>query len=76
MREQMDVLYQDFRNLIEGAKELQPNAKRGNQYVDRVIGPSASRFRQLFVQSLVGYMAVTNAGTIKDRTDGRRAGQQ
>lgn len=64
MREQMDVLYQDFRNLIEGAKELQLNSQRGHQYVDRVIGPGASRFRQLFVQSLVGYMAVTNVGTI------------
>ncbi|HQC95529.1 MAG TPA: cyclic peptide export ABC transporter [Aquabacterium sp.] len=64
MREQMDVLYQDFRNLIEGAKELQLNARRGDLYVERVIRPSASRFRQLFVQSLVGYMAVTNVGTI------------
>lgn len=64
MREQMDVLYQDFRNLIEGTKELQLNAQRGALYVERVIAPSASHFRHLFVRSLVGYMTVTNIGTI------------
>ena len=64
MREQMDILYQNFRNLIEGTKELQLNAQRGLQFVERVIKPSASHFRYLFVRSSIGYITITNAGGI------------
>ncbi len=64
MREQMDVLYQNFRDLIEGTKELQLNAQRGALFVERVITPSASHFKHLFVRSFVGYMTIINVGTI------------
>jgi putative ATP-binding cassette transporter len=64
MREQMDLLYQHFRNLIEGTKELQLNAQRGALFVDRVITPSASHFKQLFVRSISDYTTVVNVGTV------------
>jgi len=64
MREQMDVLYQNFRNLIEGTKELQLNVQRGFQFVERVIKPSALCFKHFFVRSSIGYIIITNAGSV------------
>ena len=64
VREQMDVLYQHFRSLIEGSKELQLNAQRGSMFVEHVIEPGASGFRSLFVRSMSGYTWVVNIGTI------------
>jgi putative ATP-binding cassette transporter len=62
MRKQMDVLYQNFRNLIEGTKELQLNTQRGDLFVERVIAPSASHFKNLYVRSFFGYITISNVG--------------
>jgi len=62
MRKQMDVLYQDFKSLTEGTKELQLNAQRGVRFVEQVITPNAMQFRQLLVRGLTGYMVVSNTG--------------
>jgi putative ATP-binding cassette transporter len=62
MRKQLDVLYENFKSLTEGTKELQLNTQRGALFVDRVITPNASLFRDLFVRSLIGYMVVINTG--------------
>ena len=64
LRKQMDVLYQNFRNLIEGTKELQLNAQRGKLFVERVITPSASYFKHLYVRGFIGYITISNLGNI------------
>jgi putative pyoverdin transport system ATP-binding/permease protein len=58
----MDIVYGHLRDLIEGSKELQMNAKRAAFFVDEVITPAARRFRHLFVQSMTTYTAVSVAG--------------
>lgn len=64
MREIKDVLYRHLRGLIEGSKELQLNARRGQVFVDRVIGASAHELRRWFVRGMGGYAVVANAGTM------------
>lgn len=64
VREQIDTLYQHFRSLVEGSKELQLNAQRGSMYVERVIAPSALDFKRHFVSGMTGYVWVVNAGGI------------
>jgi putative ATP-binding cassette transporter len=62
VREQMDLLYKHFRNLIEGSKELQMNQRRGAMFVDAVITPDARKFMQLFIHSMTTYTCVANFG--------------
>lgn len=64
VRQQKDVLYQHFRSLIEGSKELQLNTARGEAFVERVIRPGAHEFRQRFVRGMAGYAVVANLGTL------------
>lgn len=64
VREHMDVLYENFRGLIEGSKELQLNARRGNRFVADVIGTSAGEFRDLFVRSMSQFVWVVNSGAL------------
>jgi putative ATP-binding cassette transporter len=64
VREVMDSLYQHFRDLIEGSKELQLNAARGALFVSDVIEPEAHRFRRSLLQAMVGYTWVSNVGSI------------
>lgn len=64
VREQMDVLYENFRGLIEGSKELQLNAQRGTRFVDGVVGKSAEDFRDLFVTSMSSFVWVVNSGAL------------
>jgi putative pyoverdin transport system ATP-binding/permease protein len=42
VREEMEVLYKNFRSLIEGSKELQLNKERGNFFLDHVLRNSAA----------------------------------
>ena len=64
VREQMDTLYQHFRDLIEGSKELQLNAARGRLFIEKVIAAEAFEFRKNVVISMKGYTFVVNFGTI------------
>jgi putative ATP-binding cassette transporter len=64
MRRQMDVLFRNFRNLIEGSRELQLNAKRGTFFVEEVVGAGAAQFKRLFVSAMVSYAWVVNLGAV------------
>lgn len=64
VREQKDVLYQHFRSLIEGARELQLNTERGRDFISGVVAPGAAEFRQRFVRGMRGYAVVANVGTL------------
>lgn len=61
-RDQVDLLYEHFRNLIEGSRELQMNRSRGRRFVDKVLQPDAADFCRLSIASLGRYMSVTNVG--------------
>lgn len=62
VRDQLDVVYQHFRSLLDGTRELQLNSARAAHFVDEVVAPSAQRFRVLLVRGLTGYTIVNNAG--------------
>ena len=64
VREHKDTLYRHLRGLIEGSKELQLNARRGQAFVDRVLAPSAHELRRWFIRGMGGYAVVANAGTM------------
>ncbi|MES2295471.1 MAG: cyclic peptide export ABC transporter [Pseudomonadota bacterium] len=64
VRGQMDTLYRHFRNLVEGSKELQLNARRGQMYVDQVIAPGAQDFKSTYVGAMGAYVWVANIGTM------------
>lgn len=64
VRETMDALYQHFRDLIEGSKELQLNAQRGAMFIDQVIAPEAQDFKRYFTGSMIGYTWLGNIGTV------------
>jgi putative pyoverdin transport system ATP-binding/permease protein len=63
VREQLDVVYRHFRSLLEGTRELQLNASHARYFIDDVIGPSALRFRMVFVKAMTGYALVLNFGS-------------
>lgn len=64
VREVMDSLYQHFRDLIEGSKELKLNERRGAQFVSGVIEPEAHQFRQAMQRGMTGYTWVANIGSL------------
>jgi len=63
IREQMEILYEHFRSLIEGSKELQLNSSRGTMFIEGVITPGARNFKDLVIKSLSTYTWVQNVGT-------------
>ena len=58
------MLYEHFRNLIEGSKELQLNAERGAHFVDAVVAPDAVTFKHIFLGAMSRYTWLTNVGLI------------
>lgn len=64
VREQVDTLYENFRNLVEGNKELKLNAERGDAFVTNVIEPDARRLQEMFVGAMAAYTGILNAGRI------------
>lgn len=64
LRQQMDVVYRNCRNLIEGSKELQLNARRRAYFIGELTQPAAQQFRQLFVKAMTGFTLVNNFGTM------------
>ncbi len=63
-RELVDGLYLNFRNLVDGARDLQLNARKAEAFVDQVIAPGAEHYRKAFVRSNVGYALVLNVGSV------------
>ena len=64
VREQMDTLYQHFRDLIEGSKELQLNRARGHLFIDKVLASEAWEYRSNVIASMKGFSVVVNFGTV------------
>ncbi|MEC5160910.1 MULTISPECIES: cyclic peptide export ABC transporter [unclassified Janthinobacterium] len=64
LREHMDILYRNFRSLIDGSRELQLNAQRGTLFVDKVIAPAALDNKRLFIAAMKGYIFADNIGTL------------
>lgn len=64
IREGIDVLYGNFRSLIEGSKELQLNAHRGSLFVDKVIAPSAQILKRDYVRCMTRYSWIVNVGAM------------
>ncbi|MGS0897525.1 cyclic peptide export ABC transporter [Burkholderia stagnalis] len=64
-REQTDVLFRDFRSLVEGAKELQLNQRRAHHFIKDVLEPGADKLRRTFVAGMAGYTWVSNLGSMQ-----------
>jgi putative ATP-binding cassette transporter len=63
MRQQVDVLYKNFRDLIDGTRELQLNTRRGESFVERVIQPGAAEFNRLYTAAMTGFALVGTVGS-------------
>lgn len=61
LRETTDALYANFRNLIEGSKELKLNSSRGAMFVDQIIKPDAEEFKRLYIVGFTGYAWALNS---------------
>lgn len=64
VREEMDLLYKNFRDLIEGTKELQLNSSRGRAFINGVIVPAAEKLKVSYCKGMRGYTWVNNVGSI------------
>ncbi|GAB7536931.1 cyclic peptide export ABC transporter [Burkholderia sp. 22PA0099] len=64
-REQTDVLFRDFRSLVEGAKELQLNQRRAHHFIKDVLEPGADKLRRAFFAGMAGYTWVSNLGSMQ-----------
>ena len=63
-RERVDGLYLNFRNLVDGARDLQLNARKADAFVQQVIAVDARAYRDAFVRSNLGYTLVLNVGSV------------
>ena len=64
VRRQLDLLYRNFRSLIDGSKELQLNAERGERFVGDVLAPAAQDYKRLFKSAMATYIWVGNVGAV------------
>lgn len=64
MREQLDSLYQHFRSLIEGSKELQLNTQRGAAFVEDVVLPASLHLKESSIKAMTSYTWVANVGNM------------
>jgi putative ATP-binding cassette transporter len=64
VRAHIDTLYQHFRNLVEGSKELKLNAKRSSMFVEHVIAQSAKDYQHSFLSAMQRYAWVENVGDV------------
>lgn len=64
VRGHIDTLHRQFRNLIDGSRELQLNAERGRRYVATELQPAAALYRDSFVRYVGGFSWLTNAGNM------------
>jgi putative ATP-binding cassette transporter len=64
IREKMEYVYKNFRNLVDGTKELQLNEKRGTMFIEEVITPGAFDVRTAYIRGISGYFLVLNVGNV------------
>lgn len=64
VRVHVDTLYQHFRSLVEGSKELKLNAKRSSMFVEQVIAKSAKDYQHSFLSAMQRYAWVENVGDV------------
>jgi putative ATP-binding cassette transporter len=64
VRERLDGLYAQLRNMIEGSRELQLNRRRGRYYVEQVIASQASQIRDGQVQGMMRFSLVMSLGEL------------
>lgn len=65
VREQTDVLFRNFRSLVEGTKELQLSPNRSHHFIKQVLQPGAERLRRMFVSGMTGYTWISNLGSMQ-----------
>ncbi|MDF0605821.1 cyclic peptide export ABC transporter [Neisseriaceae bacterium TC5R-5] len=63
-REKIDRLYLHFKNLIDGNKELQLNAGRGQAYIQQVLRPGAQDLKKTFIDALTGFSWVISSAAL------------
>ena len=64
VRNQLDQVYEHFRNLIEGSRELQLNAQRGHTYINRILSPETRDYHRHFAHGMTGYSLAGNVGAV------------
>ena len=62
MRARLDDQFRNFRDLVEGARELQLNKARGQMFVEKAIEPDARAYRDTSVRAVTAFTAVTSVG--------------
>jgi putative ATP-binding cassette transporter len=62
VRVYIEELYNQFRNMIDGSRELQLNAERGQRYVEEGVMPASAKYRDSFVRYVTGFSWLINAG--------------
>jgi|CXWL01.1.fsa_nt_gi putative ATP-binding cassette transporter len=62
VRGHVEELYNQFRNMIDGSRELQLNARRGRRYVEEGVTPASAKYQQSFVRYVTGHSWLINAG--------------
>ena len=61
-REKMNFIFEHFRSLINGSKELQLNTRRGEMFIDQVLTPDLEHYRRMHTKGMVGYAMIVNIG--------------
>jgi len=64
VRDRLDLLFHNFRSLVDGSRELQLNAERGRAFVEQVVAPGAKLYKHAFVRGTTAYTWVLNIGAI------------
>jgi putative ATP-binding cassette transporter len=62
MRAKLNDLFANFRDLVEGSRELQLNKRRGQLFVDEVVARDAGKFREVSIRALSRFTVITNTG--------------
>lgn len=62
VRAKLDGLFANFRDLVEGSRELQLNKRRGQLFVDEVVARDAGKFRDVSIRALSRFTIITNTG--------------
>ena len=64
VRDQVDLLYNNFQGLIDGNRELKINSEKGRKFIDEIITINANEFKCAFIKSTTSYTWVLNVGAI------------
>lgn len=64
LREETGRLYGHFHDLVEGSRELQLNAKRGQIFINDVLGPDAAQLKRSYIATYSRLALITNFGDV------------